>query len=223
VQTCSPRGKRRTPPMPDNTSGRWDLIAAPWHLDEHIPDFPVPVGTVATIGPPLPDGRDRPEASSGRARLAIARHASSAPTARHAALRTRACRAARPATAQSHGQRRHESAPTHARPHRPRQQDARCIPRGTAAEHQVHRRPGNARRPRYPQATEGHLGPPPRARSAAAQHVRPAGAPRKRPSTRPAPALPASAPQPQAAAPGCERGTPPRPRSAGRNRRRGQA
>ena len=33
-----------------------DLIAAPWHLDEHIADFPVPVGTVATIGPPLPDG-----------------------------------------------------------------------------------------------------------------------------------------------------------------------
>src|SRR5215468_8575335 len=42
--------------MPDNTSGAWDLIVAPWHLDEHIPDFPVPVGTVATIGPPLPDG-----------------------------------------------------------------------------------------------------------------------------------------------------------------------
>jgi len=42
--------------MPDNTSGTWDLIAVPWHLDEHIHDFPVPVGTVATIGPPLPDG-----------------------------------------------------------------------------------------------------------------------------------------------------------------------
>jgi arginase len=42
--------------MPDNTSGAWDLIVAPWHLDEHIPDFPVPVGTVATIGPPLPGG-----------------------------------------------------------------------------------------------------------------------------------------------------------------------
>ena len=42
--------------MPDNTSSAWDLIVAPWHLDEHIPDFPVPVGTVATIGPPLPDG-----------------------------------------------------------------------------------------------------------------------------------------------------------------------
>ena len=42
--------------MPDNTSGAWDLIVAPWHLDEHIADFPVPAGTVATIGPPLPDG-----------------------------------------------------------------------------------------------------------------------------------------------------------------------
>jgi arginase len=38
--------------MPANA---WDLIASPWHLDEHIPDFPVPVGPVATIGPPLPD------------------------------------------------------------------------------------------------------------------------------------------------------------------------
>ncbi len=42
--------------MPDNANGAWDLIASPWHLDEHIPDFPVPVGTVAVIGPPLPDG-----------------------------------------------------------------------------------------------------------------------------------------------------------------------
>ena len=51
--------------MPDNTSaspdpatlprGAWDLIAVPWHLDEHIPDFPVPVGTAATVSPPLPE------------------------------------------------------------------------------------------------------------------------------------------------------------------------
>jgi hypothetical protein len=54
---CRPArsGKKGTQPVPDNTSGAWDLIAVPWHLDEHIPDFPVPVGTVATIGPPLPD------------------------------------------------------------------------------------------------------------------------------------------------------------------------
>jgi len=37
-------------------TGAWDLIAVPWHLDEHIPDFPVPVGTVATVSRPLPDG-----------------------------------------------------------------------------------------------------------------------------------------------------------------------
>jgi len=44
--------------MPDNTNSAWDLIVAPWHLDEHIPDFPVPVpvGTVAVVGPPLPHG-----------------------------------------------------------------------------------------------------------------------------------------------------------------------
>jgi arginase len=42
--------------MPDDSSAAWDLIATPWHLDEHIPDFPVPDGTTATIGPPLPDG-----------------------------------------------------------------------------------------------------------------------------------------------------------------------
>ena len=44
--------------MPDSTSGAWDLIVVPWHLDEHIPDFPVPVGTAATIDPPLPEKGD---------------------------------------------------------------------------------------------------------------------------------------------------------------------
>jgi arginase len=48
--------KKGAQPMPDNTSGAWDLIATPWHLDEHLPDFPVPAGTTATINPPLPDG-----------------------------------------------------------------------------------------------------------------------------------------------------------------------
>ena len=42
--------------MPAKTSGDWDLIVAPWHLDERIPDFPVPPGTAAAIDPPLPDG-----------------------------------------------------------------------------------------------------------------------------------------------------------------------
>jgi len=44
--------------MPDNTSGAWDLIAVPWHLDEHIPDFPVPAGTTAVINLPLPEKGD---------------------------------------------------------------------------------------------------------------------------------------------------------------------
>jgi arginase len=34
----------------------WDLIVSPWHLDEHLPDFPVPAGAAETIRPSLPDG-----------------------------------------------------------------------------------------------------------------------------------------------------------------------
>src|SRR5690348_6279432 len=34
----------------------WDLIVTPWHLDERIPAFPVPVGAAETICPSLPDG-----------------------------------------------------------------------------------------------------------------------------------------------------------------------
>lgn len=40
--------------MPDSESTGWEVIAAPWHLDEPIPDFPVPVGTTATISPAVP-------------------------------------------------------------------------------------------------------------------------------------------------------------------------
>jgi arginase len=32
----------------------WDVIVSPWHLDEHLPAFPVPAGTAATVVPPLP-------------------------------------------------------------------------------------------------------------------------------------------------------------------------
>ena len=32
-------------------SGGWDLIVTPWHLDEHIPAFPVPAGVTETISP----------------------------------------------------------------------------------------------------------------------------------------------------------------------------
>ena len=43
--------------MADHSSGgRWDPIVAPWHLDEHIPAFPVPVGATETICPALPAG-----------------------------------------------------------------------------------------------------------------------------------------------------------------------
>ncbi len=34
----------------------WGLIMTPWHLDEYIPAFPVPVGVAETIRPTLPDG-----------------------------------------------------------------------------------------------------------------------------------------------------------------------
>ena len=34
----------------------WDVIVSPWHLDERLPAFPVPVGTAATVVPPLPAG-----------------------------------------------------------------------------------------------------------------------------------------------------------------------
>jgi arginase len=42
--------------VPDQGGGRWDVIVSPWHLDEHIPAFPVPAGPTATICPPLPAG-----------------------------------------------------------------------------------------------------------------------------------------------------------------------
>jgi arginase len=36
--------------------GGWDLIVAPWHLDEHIPAFPIPANATETIRPALPAG-----------------------------------------------------------------------------------------------------------------------------------------------------------------------
>jgi arginase len=36
--------------------GGWDLIVTPWHLDEHIPAFPIPAGVTETIDPVLPAG-----------------------------------------------------------------------------------------------------------------------------------------------------------------------
>ena len=43
--------------MADHSTGRsWDPIVSPWHLDEHIPAFPVPAGVTETICPSLPAG-----------------------------------------------------------------------------------------------------------------------------------------------------------------------
>jgi arginase len=39
-----------------STGGAWDLIVTPWHLDEHIPAFPIPVTATHVISPPLPEG-----------------------------------------------------------------------------------------------------------------------------------------------------------------------
>jgi arginase len=40
----------------DHSGGGWDLIVTPWHLDEHIPAFPMPAGVTETICPALQAG-----------------------------------------------------------------------------------------------------------------------------------------------------------------------
>jgi arginase len=40
----------------DSSSGGWDLLVTPWHLDEHIPAFPIPANVTETICPTLPVG-----------------------------------------------------------------------------------------------------------------------------------------------------------------------
>jgi arginase len=41
----------------DHSSGAgWNLIVSPWHLDEHIPAFPIPANVTETIRPALPAG-----------------------------------------------------------------------------------------------------------------------------------------------------------------------
>jgi arginase len=49
-------GRKEGKLVADHRSGGWDLIVTPWHLDEHIPAFPVPVGVTETICPALPAG-----------------------------------------------------------------------------------------------------------------------------------------------------------------------
>jgi hypothetical protein len=161
-----------------------------------------------------------------RAALAIERHASFAPTARHAALRTRACAAGQPATAQPRDRRRPASAPTHTRSHPPsrpdpRCTDPRCTHRCTAAEHQHRRSPGIAGRSRSRQAkADHHPGPQVRTWSVAGVNAQTAEAPRTRPATRPGLALCAPVPRRRPGALGCEHDKPPRPPLGRRNRRR---
>ena len=38
----------------ERATGNWDVIVAPWHLDEHIPAFPAPADTAETVRPALP-------------------------------------------------------------------------------------------------------------------------------------------------------------------------
>lgn len=42
--------------MTDDRTGAWDLIVTPWHLDEYIPAFPIPVAATQAIRPVLPAG-----------------------------------------------------------------------------------------------------------------------------------------------------------------------
>lgn len=39
-----------------NTGAAWDPIVTPWHLDELIPAFPIPVGATEVVPPTLPSG-----------------------------------------------------------------------------------------------------------------------------------------------------------------------
>lgn len=40
----------------ENTDGAWDPIVTPWHLDEHIPAFPIPATATEVLRPDLPAG-----------------------------------------------------------------------------------------------------------------------------------------------------------------------
>jgi arginase len=77
-----------------SSSGDWDVIVSPWHLDEHIPAFPVPASATETISPALPPG-------PVPARMSLLHHAVAAAVARAARplLLSGDCPAARGAVA----------------------------------------------------------------------------------------------------------------------------
>ena len=159
-----------------------------------------------------------------RRALAIERHASFVPIARHAAWRTRTCGAARPATAQLHDPGRPATARPHTRPRPPSRPDPRCTHQYIPAEHQGPRNPRSARRSRSQQVEAApHREAGPRARSLAAPNARTAEAPRTRPATRLGRVRCAPFPRRAARTPRRERGRPPRPPSARRNHCPGRA
>src|SRR5262245_60817433 len=50
----SPIAKNQRHLMTDHsTGGAWDLIVAPWHIDEHIPAFPIAVTAIEAVRPTL--------------------------------------------------------------------------------------------------------------------------------------------------------------------------
>jgi len=54
---CSTTGTKERHIVADHsTDGAWDLIVTPWHLDEHIPAFPIPATATEVGRPVLPSG-----------------------------------------------------------------------------------------------------------------------------------------------------------------------
>jgi arginase len=39
-----------------SATSTWDTIVTPWHVDEHLPAFPIPASATQVIPPPLPEG-----------------------------------------------------------------------------------------------------------------------------------------------------------------------
>jgi hypothetical protein len=158
--------------------------------------------------------------TAGCAAPAFERRASSAPIARHAALRTRTCEAGRPGTARPGDRRQRCERSSSSWPHQSTRPGARCTPRCTAAEHQRRRSPGSAIRPRSARARTGHpgsqAGPEPPQRGTRGPLKRLVGGLPLAVSGLCAGPVPPPRPEPAAAITTLAR----RPRRRGRNRRR---
>ena len=42
-----------------DAAGGWDVVVSPWHLDEHLPEFPAPAGPAETVVPAADRGRPK--------------------------------------------------------------------------------------------------------------------------------------------------------------------